>query len=220
MRRAVVQDYGGPEVLSVEHSGSAMLRPRANQLRIRVLASSINPGVLAGPWAAASGVPCSTRCEHGCCLLCAVDCWMMRGYGRQLFPLAGIAPPFTTGRDLVGEVVELGPLAWRYARGDIVAAALHPTREGAHADFVNCCESGEPVFARPMLLPFVRRVPTDSCSLLCASVRPGTGRGGSYRTSRRPICRAHSVAGLGKHGPGQGAHRPGVGLAQCWGIAP
>eukprot|EP01052_Picozoa_sp_SAG31_P046109 SAG31_NODE_8684_length_1406_cov_1.638868_2_plen_169_part_00 len=118
-RRAVVRTYGEPaDVVSVERSGcAAMMQPRlsANQIRVRVLASTINP----------------------------IDAWMARGYGRQIFPLAGVAPPFTTGRDVVGKVVELGPLAWRYSRGDVVVAALHPTRGGAHADFVTCCENGK-----------------------------------------------------------------------------
>ena len=72
----------------------------------------------------------------------AVDSWMMGGYGKRLFPLLGIEPPYTPGRDLIGEVVELGPLSWKFRVGDMVAAALHPTAPGAHAEYAACPDSG------------------------------------------------------------------------------
>eukprot|EP01046_Picozoa_sp_COSAG06_P046394 COSAG06_NODE_6566_length_2879_cov_1.503237_5_plen_79_part_01 len=71
----------------------------------------------------------------------AVDRWMMQGYGRRLFPLVGVEPPFTLGRDVVGEVVALGPLAWNFAKGQMVVAATHPTAEGAHADYTVAAET-------------------------------------------------------------------------------
>jgi NADPH:quinone reductase-like Zn-dependent oxidoreductase len=71
----------------------------------------------------------------------AVDRWMMRGYGRRLFPLLGVEPPFTLGRDVVGEVVSVGPLAWGFAKGQMVAAATHPTADGSHADYALAAET-------------------------------------------------------------------------------
>jgi NADPH:quinone reductase-like Zn-dependent oxidoreductase len=112
MRRAVAARYGGPEVLTVVDS--AIPRPCSNQLLIRVAATTVNP----------------------------IDRWMLRGYGRRLFPMVGVAPPFTLGRDIVGEVVDMGPLAWRFYKGQMVAAATHPTQvEGAHAEYTLCAET-------------------------------------------------------------------------------
>ena len=131
MRRALAASYGGAEVLSLSR-GASVPRPRGNELLIRVTASSINP----------------------------IDAWMMRGYGKRLFPLLGVEPPFTPGRDVVGEIVEVGPLAWNYAVGEMVAAATHPTAEGGHADFTVCAESAVarlPATVDPVLaaaLPF------------------------------------------------------------------
>jgi NADPH:quinone reductase-like Zn-dependent oxidoreductase len=112
MRRALATSYGGPAALTIAR-GAPVPRPSGNELQIRVLASSINP----------------------------IDVWMTRGYGHNLFPWAGVEPPFTPGRDIVGEVVGLGPLAWNYVVGDMVAAATHPTACGSHADFAVCAET-------------------------------------------------------------------------------
>lgn len=70
-----------------------------------------------------------------------VDRWMMRGYGRRLFPLVGVQPPFTLGRDVVGEVVDLGPLAWGFTKGQMVVAATHPTAPGSHTDYTVVAET-------------------------------------------------------------------------------
>ena len=87
---------------------------------------------------------------------------MMRGYGKRLFPLVGVAPPFTPGRDVIGEVVELGPLAWEFTTGDMVAAAIHPTSDGAHADLVACAETAAARLPAGVDFPSVAGVPFAS----------------------------------------------------------
>ena len=51
---------------------------------------------------------------------------MLRGYGRKLFPMVGVEPPFTLGRDVVGEIVALGPLAWNFREGQLVVLKVGP----------------------------------------------------------------------------------------------
>jgi NADPH:quinone reductase-like Zn-dependent oxidoreductase len=70
MRCAVAARYGkSSEVLSLVRDCAPPRPPRGNELLVRLVASSINP----------------------------IDSWMMRGYGRQLFPLLGVEPPLTPG---------------------------------------------------------------------------------------------------------------------------
>ena len=41
----------------------------------------------------------------------------------------------------MGEVVGLGPLAWGFAKGQMVVAATHPTADGSHADYTVVAET-------------------------------------------------------------------------------
>ena len=103
---------------------------------------------------------------------------MVQGYGRRLFPLVGVEPPFTLGRDVVGEVVALGPLAWNFAKGQMVVAATHPTAEGAHADYTVTAETATALLPpslaveRAAALPFAALTAWRALDGL-AKVQPG-----------------------------------------------
>ena len=103
---------------------------------------------------------------------------MMRGYGRRLFPLVGVEPPFTLGRDVVGEVVALGPLAWGFAKGQMVVAATHPTAAGSHADYTVVAETATALLPsglaaeRAAALPFAALTAWRALNGL-ARVQPG-----------------------------------------------
>jgi len=113
MQASVLTAFGGPACVLPSAKHPVPGRPTGSKLLLRVRASSVNP----------------------------IDCWMARGYGAQLFALTGAAPPLVLGRDVVGEVVARGPLAWGFALGDVVAAATHPTAPGAHAELALCAEA-------------------------------------------------------------------------------
>ena len=66
-----------------------------------------------------------------------IDLRMTQGYGRRLRKLvSGREFPFIAGKDLVGEVVEVGPGVNQFKCGDRVAGITGPKESGAFAQFV------------------------------------------------------------------------------------
>lgn len=113
MRAWVARSYGAPKnVLKLEVL--PMPVPKGKQVLVRVLASSLNP----------------------------IDLRMVQGYGSRLRRLVTRQEfPFIAGRDIVGEVVALGPEATKFKIGDRVAGINDIKETGGHAQFSAITES-------------------------------------------------------------------------------
>ena len=107
MRAWVIEAYGAPkDVLTLQTIDRP--KPVGSQVLVRVLASSINP----------------------------IDLRMVQGYGAKLRKLATKKEfPFISGRDVVGEVIEVGPDATKFKVGDRVAGINDIKEIGGHAEF-------------------------------------------------------------------------------------
>ena len=107
MRAWAAGEYGKPDSV-LKLTELPIPTPKGNQVLLRVLCSSLNP----------------------------IDLRMTQGYGARLRRLA--APqefPFITGRDVVGEVVELGPDAQKFKTGDRVVGITGIKEVGAHSEY-------------------------------------------------------------------------------------
>ena len=130
----------------------------------------------------------------------AVDRWMLRGYGRKLFPMVGVEPPFTLGRDVVGEIVALGPLAWNFREGQRVVAATHPTADGAHAEYTVCAETGA---LQPYPTPHARAAQRGWCAAAATLLPDGVATAHAAALPFAALTAWRALHGLASGAPGQ-----------------
>ncbi|WP_026479055.1 zinc-binding dehydrogenase [Ahrensia sp. 13_GOM-1096m] len=114
MHAWVARSYGAPEnVLKFEELPIPV--PTGQQVLVKMIASSLNP----------------------------IDLRMVQGYGSRLRKLVAKQEfPFVAGRDIVGEVVGLGPNATKFKIGDIVAGINDIKEIGGHAQYSAITETG------------------------------------------------------------------------------
>lgn len=141
MHAWVARSYGEPKnVLNLEEV--TIPEPKGNQVLVRILASSLNP----------------------------IDLRMVQGYGSRLRRLA--APeefPFIAGRDIVGEIVAMGPEAIKFKVGDKVAGVNDIKESGAHAQFsaiTETCLAAAPSNVSPTELASIPYVAMTTWSAL------------------------------------------------------
>ena len=110
MKCAVIQKYGkASSVLEIKNVD--VPRPRKNEVLVRQHASSVNP----------------------------IDWRMRAGYGRVLFTkIRGFELPLILGRDVAGEVVELGKGVRKFSVGEMVYGVSTSKAQGAYAEYVIC----------------------------------------------------------------------------------
>jgi NADPH:quinone reductase-like Zn-dependent oxidoreductase len=149
MRQVVIHAYGGAaEVLRIEEA--PIPRIRRNEVLVRQHASSVNP----------------------------IDCRMRDGSGRVLFSkLRGYELPLVLGRDVSGEVVEIGSSVTSVAVGESVYGVTRGKQHGGgYAEFV-ICSPGD-IVAKPASLSFTEAAafPYVACTVWAALVgRAGLG---------------------------------------------
>ena len=125
---------------------------------------------------------------------------MLRGYGRKLFPMVGVEPPFTLGRDVVGEIVALGPLAWNFREGQRVVAATHPTADGAHAEYTVCAETGA---AQPCPAPHAPAAQRAWCAAAATLLPDGVATAHAAALPFAALTAWRALHGLAAVAPGQ-----------------
>jgi NADPH:quinone reductase-like Zn-dependent oxidoreductase len=112
MRAVRYHRFGGPDVLRVEDDVPEPV-PRAGEIKVRVLAASLNP----------------------------LD-WKIRAGHLRLVPVLA-RPPRGTGCDFAGEIVAIGGATGERHVGEIVFGSLDPFgRQGACAEFLTIAASG------------------------------------------------------------------------------
>lgn len=153
MQQAVLHRYGAAaEVLNIEQ----VARPSIgkNEVLVRQYASSVNP----------------------------IDCRMRGGYGRVMVSkIRGFEFPLVLGRDVSGEVAEVGRDVRGLSVGDAVyGVARSKDHGGAHAEFVVANRDG--VVAIPASLSYAEAAafPYVACTIWAAFAKAGLDE----RTSR------------------------------------
>ncbi len=146
MHAWVARSYGAPkDVLKLEEM--PMPEPKGNQVLVRILASSLNP----------------------------IDLRMVQGYGSRLRRLAAKQEfPFIAGRDIVGEVVALGPDATKFKVGDRVAGINDIKESGGHAQYsaiTETCLAAAPSNVSPVELASIPYVAMTSWSALVGRLK-------------------------------------------------
>lgn len=153
MQRAVLHRYGSAaEVLRIEQAPRPPIGK--NEVLVRQYASSVNP----------------------------IDCRMRGGYGRVIVSkIRGFEFPLVLGRDVSGEVVEVGPGVTGLSVGDAVyGVARAKDHGGAHAELVVSNHDG--VVAIPTSLSYTEAAafPYVACTIWAAFAKAGLDE----RTSR------------------------------------
>ena len=143
MQQAVIHGYGAAaEVLRIEEA--PIPHVGRHEVLVRQHASSVNP----------------------------IDCRMRNGYGRVLFSkVRGYDLPLVLGRDVSGEVIEVGSSVTGLAVGDPVYGVSRAKQHGgAYAEFVIC--SPAEVVATPSSLTFAEAAafPYVACTVWAALV--------------------------------------------------
>jgi NADPH:quinone reductase-like Zn-dependent oxidoreductase len=140
MRQAVIHAYGAPDALRIEQAPIPAVGK--NEVLVRQHASSVNP----------------------------IDCRMRNGYGRVVFSkMRGYDLPLVLGRDVSGEVVEVGSSVTGLAVGDAVYGVSRAKQHGgAYAEYV-ICTPGE-VVTKPASLSFTEAAafPYVACTVWAA----------------------------------------------------
>lgn len=125
MQQAVLHRYGpAPEVLNIEQAPRPSIGK--NEVLVRQYASSVNP----------------------------IDCRMRGGYGRVIVAkIRGFEFPLVLGRDVSGEIVEVGRGVTGLSVGDAVyGVSRAKDHGGAHAEFV--VSTPDDVVAMPTSLSY------------------------------------------------------------------
>lgn len=146
MKQAVIRDYGpAADVLKIENGPRPA--PGKREVLIRQHASSVNP----------------------------IDCRMRGGYGRVIFSrMRGFEFPLVLGRDVSGEVVEVGPGVTALSVGDAVYGVSRPKAHGgAYAEFV--ASTPGYVVAKPRSLSYEEAAafPYVACTVWAAFEKAG-----------------------------------------------